>query len=68
MNIVEATREYEKWLAKQTDVIAADIRRKHGFMANGTFPFLSRNLLPLAAIVAAGRKRALAGAKGPRCR
>lgn len=39
MNIVEASRSYEKWLAQQTDVIAADIRRKHNFMAQGVFPF-----------------------------
>ncbi len=39
MNIIEATREYEKWLAKQTDVIAADIRKKHVFMAEAAFPF-----------------------------
>ena len=39
MNIVQATRDYEKWLAQQTDPIAADIRRKHVFMAQGVFPF-----------------------------
>ncbi len=39
MNILEATREYEKWLARQTNVIAADLRRKHGFMAEAVFPF-----------------------------
>jgi hypothetical protein len=35
MNIVQATREYETWLAQQTDPIAADIRRKHSFMGMG---------------------------------
>lgn len=39
MNIIESSREYEKWLAKQTNVITADIRRKHAFMAQGVFPF-----------------------------
>jgi hypothetical protein len=39
MNILESSREYENWLAKQTRVIAADIRRKHTFMAQGVFPF-----------------------------
>lgn len=39
MNIVESTRSYEKWLAQQTEVVAADIRRKHAFMAEGVFPF-----------------------------
>jgi hypothetical protein len=39
MNILQASREYEKWLAKQTNVITADLRRKHDFMAQGVFPF-----------------------------
>ncbi|HEY3927850.1 MAG TPA: DUF2252 family protein [Candidatus Koribacter sp.] len=39
MNIVDATRAYEKWLAQQTDVIVADLRRKHAFMAQAVFPF-----------------------------
>ncbi|ABF42331.1 conserved hypothetical protein [Candidatus Koribacter versatilis Ellin345] len=39
MNILQASREYEHWLAKQTDLIAADIRRKHAFMAQSVFPF-----------------------------
>lgn len=39
MNALESTREYEKWLAQQTHVITADIRRKHVFMAQGVFPF-----------------------------
>lgn len=39
MNIVESTRAYERWLAQQTQVIAADLRRKHTFMAQGVFPF-----------------------------
>ena len=39
MNIVESTRQYEKWLAQQTNVIAIDLRRKHTFMAEGVFPY-----------------------------
>lgn len=39
MNILQATREYEKWLAQQTTVVSADLRRKHVFMAQGVFPF-----------------------------
>ena len=39
MNIVDSTRAYEKWLGAHTHVIAADIRRKHQFMAEALFPF-----------------------------
>jgi hypothetical protein len=39
MNILEASRAYERWLAQQTNVIAVDLRRKHTFMAQGVFPF-----------------------------
>jgi len=39
MNIVDSTRSYEKWLATHTHLIAADISRKHQFMAEALFPF-----------------------------
>ena len=39
MNIVESTRNYERWLGAHTHVIATDIRRKHQFMAEALFPF-----------------------------
>jgi len=39
MDIVESTRSYERWLATHTHLIAADIKRKHLFMAEGLFPF-----------------------------
>jgi hypothetical protein len=39
MSILQSTRDYEKWLAQQTNVIGADLRRKHLFMAQGVFPF-----------------------------
>lgn len=39
MNILQATREYEKWLAGQTRLLNADIQRKHGFMSSAVFPF-----------------------------
>jgi hypothetical protein len=40
MNIMEATRSYERWLASQTVVIKPDLKRKHQFMAEAPFPFL----------------------------
>ncbi|MBV8858747.1 MAG: hypothetical protein JOZ02_17585 [Acidobacteria bacterium] len=39
MNILEATRSYETWLAAQTAVVACDLRRKKELMADGPFPF-----------------------------
>lgn len=39
MNIVESTRNYERWLASHTHLVAADLRRKHQFMAEALFPF-----------------------------
>lgn len=40
MNIVQATRSYEAWLASQTTLVKADLRLKHRQMAKGVFPFL----------------------------
>jgi hypothetical protein len=40
MNIVKATRRYEKWLAQHTSVLDADLRLKHAAMAEAVFPFL----------------------------
>jgi hypothetical protein len=39
MNIVEATRQYELWLAGQVEVVKADLDHKHEQMASGAFPF-----------------------------
>ncbi len=40
MNIAESTSLYERWLAQQTYVVQADLKRKHQFMAEGSFPFM----------------------------
>jgi hypothetical protein len=40
MDIIQATRAYESWLAKQTAVVAADLRHKHERMAESPFVFL----------------------------
>ncbi len=40
MNIVESTSLYERWLTEQADIVRSDLRHKHQFMAEGTFPFL----------------------------
>lgn len=40
MNIIEATRRYEQWLAGRTTIVAADLKLKHQFMAAAPFPFL----------------------------
>jgi uncharacterized protein (DUF2252 family) len=40
MDIVEATRGYERWLARCVPVVRVDLDLKHRLMAAGTFPFL----------------------------
>ncbi len=40
MNIVEATRSYESWMARHTDVVRADVREKHRLLAESPFVFL----------------------------
>lgn len=40
MNIVRASRRYEKWLRQHTSVLDADLRLKHVAMARAAFPFL----------------------------
>jgi len=40
MHIDEATREYERWLAAQTPVVAGDLQRKHRDMRKDPFRFL----------------------------
>ena len=40
MNIVECTREFERWLAAHTTLDHRDLERKHRLMAKKPFPFL----------------------------
>src|SRR5512140_685113 len=40
MNVMEATRSYEWWLASQTKIVKLDLARKHQFMVQAPFPFL----------------------------
>jgi uncharacterized protein (DUF2252 family) len=40
MNIRQSTVAYEKWLAKRTEVIKADLDRKHLEMSKKPFSFL----------------------------
>lgn len=40
MDIVKATREYERWLAKHIRLLPPDLHRKHVAMAESVFPFL----------------------------
>ena len=40
MNIVQATRGYETWLAKHLTLLPADLKRKHQAMAEDVFFFL----------------------------
>jgi hypothetical protein len=40
MNVVEATRSYERWLAKQTAVVKPDLEEKHSRMDRTAFEFL----------------------------
>src|SRR5687767_14866191 len=38
--IVDSTRAFEKWMRTQTDVSGRSLKKKHGKMAAGAFPFL----------------------------
>ena len=40
MKIAKATQSYETWLAKRIALIPADLKSKHGAMAQDVFPFL----------------------------
>jgi uncharacterized protein (DUF2252 family) len=39
-NIVEATADFERWVAKQVQIVPADLSLKHRHMAEAVFPFL----------------------------
>jgi len=40
MNVVKATRKFEDWFGRHTDVIKAELRLKHSNMKAAIFPFL----------------------------
>jgi hypothetical protein len=40
MDIIQATRDYEAWLAARLTLIPDDIKLKHQHMSEGAFPFL----------------------------
>ena len=40
MNIVKATRQFEDWLARRTNIVKQDLRLKHVNMKAAVFPFL----------------------------
>jgi uncharacterized protein (DUF2252 family) len=40
INIVQATRDYERWLARHTQLILSQLRSKHDFMRKSDFLFL----------------------------
>lgn len=40
MNVVKATREFEAWLGRHTEIIQKDLRLKHKNMKAEVFPFL----------------------------
>jgi hypothetical protein len=40
MNVLKATRKFEKWLAERTRIVKADLDFKHQQMARAAFPFL----------------------------
>jgi len=40
MNVVKATRQFEDWLGRRTDLIKKDLRLKHTNMKAAVFPFL----------------------------
>jgi hypothetical protein len=39
MNVFQATRDFERWLAKRLPIVRQDIARKHQHMAESAFPF-----------------------------
>src|SRR6202142_271014 len=39
MDIVKATRRYEKWIGERVDLDREDLRLKHQLMSEGLFPF-----------------------------
>ncbi len=39
MNVIKASRHFEKWLGQHTHLVASDLRLKHKFMAQAPFPF-----------------------------
>jgi hypothetical protein len=40
VNIVKATRRFEDWLSRRTDIVKKDLRLKHRSMKEAVFPFL----------------------------
>jgi len=40
MNVVKATRQFEDWLGRHTDLLKKDLKLKHANMKAGPFPFL----------------------------
>jgi hypothetical protein len=40
MNVVKATRQFEDWLGRHTDLVKKDLRPKHANMKAAVFPFL----------------------------
>ena len=38
--ILQATESYEKWVARQVEIVPADLSLKHRHMAEAVFPFL----------------------------
>ncbi len=40
VNIVKATRRYEQWLGRHTNLVKPDLRLKHQHMSEAVFPFL----------------------------
>ena len=40
MNIVKATRRFEEWFGRRTDIVKKDLRLKHSNMKAAVFPFL----------------------------
>lgn len=40
MNVVKATRQYEQWLGRRTDLVKKDLLIKHSNMKAAVFPFL----------------------------
>src|SRR5437879_13714360 len=40
MNVVKATRQFEDWLGRHTDIVHKDLRLKHRNMQAAIFPFL----------------------------
>ena len=57
VNFHKSTSAYEAWLSQQLEIVPDDLAAKHKTMREACFPLLSRDLLPLGAVIPRGLRR-----------